>query len=226
MPLLLLLLSACTRPTLQIRDPGDPPVQAAIVPGCPSEADGRLSFCQWRRVLWARQVWAGGLTDYLIVSGNAVYNRYVEAEAMRAGLIALGVPAERILLEPRALHTDENIAYSLRIAAERGFDRLAVASDGIQTQGTCTMVESWSDGKVSCIAAPMDYRLIHARLAMGLPDVRIDPVPADEWLPLKEREARIAAELGTKPRGNSLLIYASHALLQPFGLAKPPVLPQ
>ena len=225
MALLLLSLFACSRATLQVRDPGAPPVQAAIVPGCPSEDDGRLSFCQWRRVLWARQVWASGLADTLIVSGNAVYNRYVEAEALRAGLVALGVPPDRILLEPRALHTDENIAYALRIAKAHGFEHLAVASDGIQTQGTCDMVQTWSEGTVTCVAAPMDCRLIHARLAMGLPDVRTEPVPEDEWLPLKEREARIAQELGTRPRGNSLVIYATHALLRPFGLAKPPVLP-
>ena len=33
---------------------GEPlPVDVAIVPGCPSEADGTLSACQWRRAAWA-----------------------------------------------------------------------------------------------------------------------------------------------------------------------------
>lgn len=221
-----LLLLACARPLLQTANVDTPPVDATIVPGCPTESDGRLSHCLWRRAVWAQHVWASGRTRYLITSGNAVYNRYVEAEALRSALIALGVPADRVIPEPRALHTDENIAYSLRIADARGFRTLAVASDGIQTTGTCQMVREWSQGERSCVVAPMDYAVVHARLGLGLPDVRVEPVPESEWLPLEERERAIAEQLGTRVRGNSLWIYFKKAVGAPFGLSRPPTLPE
>ncbi len=201
------------------------PIDAALVPGCPSDDDGRVSACQWRRIVWAHHLWASGLTKNIIVSGNAVYNRYVEAEALMAGLVALGVPESRIWVEPQALHTDENVAYALRIADAAGFRSLAIASDGVQTVGTCAMVRLWSETERTCIAAPMDYPLVKARLASGLPSVRTEPVPAADWEPLEARERRIAAELGRAPRGASLWIYISKILISPFGLSHPPPLP-
>ena len=202
-----------------------PPVDAALVPGCPSDDDGRVSACQWRRIVWAHHLWASGLIENFIVSGNAVYNPYVEAEALKAGLVALGVPERRIWLEPRALHTDENVAYALRIADAEGFRSLAIASDGVQTLGACAMVRLWSAAERTCIAAPMDYPLVKARLASGLPSVRTEAVPAADWEPLEARERRIAAELGRAPRGGSLWIYATKILISPFGLSHPPPLP-
>ncbi|MFN7146110.1 MAG: YdcF family protein [Myxococcota bacterium] len=222
----LLFALACARPTLQVGPLDRPAVDATLVPGCPAEDDGRLSPCLWRRVVWAHHVWASGLTRTFIVSGNAVYNRYTEAEALKAGLVALGVPADRVFVEPRALHTDENVAYALRIAEAEGFTTLAIASDALQTTGTCDMVREWTGGGMTCLPAPMDYHLVRARLGMGLPDVRIEPVPEAEWMPLAEREQRIAEALGRKVRGNSLWIYFSKSLLAPFGLSKPPVLPE
>lgn len=222
---LLPLLLACSRATLQVGAVDRPPVDAAIVPGCPSLDDGRLSPCQWRRVVWAHHMWASGRTRTFIVSGNAVYNRYVEAEALKAGLVALGVPAERVYLEPNALHTDENIAYALRIADTHGLSTLAIVSDALQTVGTCEMVREWSDHTRTCLPAPMDYMLVKSRLAMGLPDARTEPVAEADWLPLEARERLIAEQLGRPKRGNSLWIYFSKSLLAPFGLSNPPPLP-
>jgi hypothetical protein len=221
----LLLFVACAHPTLQVGAADRPPVDAAIVPGCPSLDDGHLSPCQWRRVLWAQHLWASGLTRSFIVSGNAVYNRYVEADALKAGLVALGVPADRIHLEPQALHTDENIAFSLHVADAQGFETLSVASDAIQTTGSCTMIRAWSGHTRGCIAAPMDYPLIRARLAQGLPEVRTEPIPEADWMPLDERERRIAEALHRPKRGPSLWVYLSKSILAPFGLAHPPPLP-
>lgn len=243
----MLLLLACTRATLQVTPfdveaptvplgltpPSAPTTQASadapprrrvdagIVPGCPTDADGALGHCLWRRAIWAQHVWSSGLVDYLIVSGNAVYSPYTEAGALKGALVALGVPADRVIEEPRALHTDENIAYSLRIAQSRGFDTLAIVSDAVQTMGTCDMVRHWSEG-IRCVPAPMDYTLVHARMGMGLPDVRL--TPQADWLPLAERERQIAEQLGTPVRPNSWVIYIRGAFLGAFGLSRPPTL--
>lgn len=216
-------LTGCAHAPLQALP--EPPTPLAVIPGCPSEPDGSLSICQWRRVTWGHHLWASGLVSGFVVSGNAVYNRFVEAEALAAGLVALGVPRDRIALESRALHTDENIAYALRLLEARGETVVTVASDGFQAKGGCAMVRAWSDGRVDCIPAPMDYVLVRARMSEGMPDVRTAPVPESEWMPLREREDAIAAQTGWR-RPPSMLLYAGKAILRPFGLSRPPRLPE
>lgn len=220
-----LFVGAALAAPLQELPPSRLPVDAAIVPGCPSNDDGTLSDCQWRRALWAHHLYATGLVDRLIVSGNAAYNPYVEADALAAGLRALGVPDDRILREPRALHTDENIAYALLIADEHGLGDVVVASDLGQAPGGCLMVREWSRDTRECYASIIDYRWLRARLASGLPVVRTDPVPADEWLPLEEREAQIAAVTGERPRRSSLSVYLSRSVRALVGTSEPPAPP-
>lgn len=194
-------------------------VDLVLVPGCPTLPDGRLSECQWQRVAWAQHLWAVGVVERFVTSGDAVHNRFVEADAMAAGLVALGVPAERILREPRALHTDQNVALSLELLAP-GWS-FGVASDPLQAPGCCAMAEAWGR---DCVALVMDVPLTRARVEAGLPELRAEPVPPERWLPLDERERRIAALTGRR-RGNSLLLYMGKALLRPFGLSRPPPAP-
>jgi hypothetical protein len=196
----------------------DVPVDVAIVPGCPSESDGRLSTCQWRRVLWAHHLYAAGLARNFIVSGNAVQNPYVEAEALEAALVALGVPPERIHIEPMALHTDENIAYALTLADASGYRTFSVASDAGQASGACQMVREWSGHP--CAPATLEFPWMRARLAMGVPVVRTSPV--SEWMALGELEARIAAVTGRRKRPSSMWVYLGQTVVAAFGQSAPP----
>ena len=70
-----------------------------------------------------------GALDYLntypesvaIVSGGMGPGETVtEAKAMHDWLIAHGIPEERVLQEPKATSTEENLAFSFRIIRERG----------------------------------------------------------------------------------------------------------
>ncbi len=70
-----------------------------------------------------------GARDYLnqypesiaIVSGGQGKGENItEAQAMRDWLVAHGIAGERILMEPRATSTQENLAYSFAIIEERG----------------------------------------------------------------------------------------------------------
>src|SRR3954467_14171611 len=79
------------------------PFDVVIVPGCPSLDDGAMSPCQMSRAVWASILWKRGVASSFITSGSAVHSPYVEAEALAAGMVALGVPPERIWLEPNAL---------------------------------------------------------------------------------------------------------------------------
>ncbi len=179
---------------------------ALIVPGCPTDEDGRVSACQWRRASWAAELFHAGAVDQLVVSGAAVYTPYSEAEALAASLVVLGVPADRVHLEGRARHTDENAALSLALCEERGWTRLAVASDGLHAVVIQKMLDEWG---AQAFALPVtDYR------DLPRPDLVIAPTPG--WLPPEEVDDR------ARPAA-SLVHYAWRAITSPVLQHGPPV---
>jgi uncharacterized SAM-binding protein YcdF (DUF218 family) len=206
------------------KSPPDPafgenrPLDAVLVLGCPAEDDGRLSGCQWQRAIWGHALWKDGVTEHFITSGNAVYNRYIEAEAMKAGMVALGVPEDVIWTETQALHTDENAAFALALMEVNGWETLGVASHPGHAQGARAMLRGWGQPTV---ALGMDMEYVVGQMN-GLPDVRVEPVPEDEWLPLGKRERVIAKRLGRSKRPSSLFVYPWRALSGTFGTNRPP----
>lgn len=95
------------------RSPGTREV--VVVLGTPVSPDGTLGenlTARVRRAAALAESWPNAL---LMVSGAAVQNRFVEAEAMAAGLVAGGIDPRRIVLEPHARLTLENAAYTLRL---------------------------------------------------------------------------------------------------------------
>ncbi|MCP4809147.1 MAG: YdcF family protein [Proteobacteria bacterium] len=166
----------------------DEPFEALIVPGCPTEADGSVSACQWRRASWAAELFHGGAVENIVASGAAVYTPYAEAEALAQALEHLGVPSDRILVEDDARHTDENAAFSLQICEDRGWQRLAVASDGLHAVVVEKMLIEWG---ADAFALPVtDYR------TTPVPEIRVEPT--DRWRPPHEvdERSRPAASLG------------------------------
>ena len=213
-----LLHFGCASRRLEVRTPPSVPFDAIIVPGCPSAADGALTVCQARRAMWAAIQWERGYAQNFITSGSAVYSPYVEAEAIAAAMTLLGVPAERIYLEPNALHTDENIYNALQIARQKGWTRLAVASDKGQAVGACQMLEDWHD---QCGAFSMDYPLVERRMQAvpGLLAVRVPKVTTG-FVPLRQREIERARRLGRWRRPPSFFVYAVMLLRKACG--RPP----
>lgn len=203
----LLAAIGCTK-QLDINEPGEP-LDTVLVPGCPSEEDGALSRCQWDRVLWAHRLWEDGVTRTFITSGNAVYNPYIEAEALRAGLIGLGVPGDVIYTETQALHSDENIAYALAMMEELDLDTVGVATHPGHTTAIRQMARGWGH---QVVAIPIDMGEVRDVDTETLPEIRTSPVDDDEWIPLKRRERVIAARLGFRPRLGSFLVYTAHGL--------------
>ena len=174
-----------------------------IIPGCPSEEDGSLTLCQMARAAWGSILWQRGVTGAFITSGGAVHSRYVEAEAIAAGMTALGVPADRIWIEPNALHTDENMYDSLQIARALGFRTIAVASQKGHAAWSCRMLEDW--GVSGCRAFSVDMNAVRASGARErLASVRTPAAP--DYLPIVERERAIAARIG-RHRPPSYLLY-------------------
>ncbi len=192
----------------------DAPFDAVIVPGCPSEADGRVSECQWQRAIWAAELVSAGSARHVILTGGAVYTPYVEAEGLAAAMVALGIPAERLHLEPLARHTDENAGFALALAQELGFERLAVASVPVHAVLMDEMMLRWG---VNVVGIPLDRRIVRARMAQPLPDVRTDAVAG--WVPFEVQKAERKAR--GEDRGSSLHHYFTRALA-PDGTYAPP----
>jgi SanA protein len=85
---------------------------------------------KYRTLSWrldaALAVWSAGKVRTLIVSGNSIGTRYDEAKSMRDGLVALGVPAEFILMDPLGVRTWDQV---LRARVVFGQQRLIIISE-------------------------------------------------------------------------------------------------
>jgi len=191
---LLACVAACAPSRFEVKSIPVEPFDAVIVPGCPSEDDGSPSRCQLGRAGQAAILWRQGWTRNFIVSGSDVHTPYVEAEAIAQAMTLLGVPPQRILLERDALHTDENVYYSLHVAEAAGLRRLAVASFAPVASWMCVLMERWGH---ECSAIPMDEAALEKFLPpydAALKALRAHRVPV--WEPLDQREARIAKANG------------------------------
>jgi hypothetical protein len=233
LPLAALLLPACAVARGAARhEPSWPaaPLDAIIVPGCPMEEGGALSRCALGRALWAAVLVARGAARNVIVSGAAVHTPYLEAEGMALVLAALGVDGARIHLEPNALHTDENMFFSLQIARARGFHTLGVASSRGHARSGCAFLESWGQ---PCVPLALDQDAVRARhvAARGRLDaLRVPEVPRAAWLPLAARERRLCARDGRPRRPPSYLLYAQIGIMRtngerwvPYAPVRPPL---
>lgn len=205
-----------------VRLPTAQPFDAAIVLGCPSNDDGSPTLCQLGRALQASLLWRAGQVQYFIPSGAAVHSPYVEAEALAQIMVAAGIPADRIFLEPNALHTDENVYNGLQIARRMGWTRLAVLSDRGHSGFGCQFLTSYGS---DCAALSVDRGAVkqrHAELATTLASLR---APVDRsFLPLAERERRQFVATGRR-RPPSFLLYPSIAIMRSNGESWQPVAP-
>lgn len=107
----------------------DEPYDAIIVPGYPFRPNGKMNPIYKVRLYWAYHLYKHGKTKNIIVSGSAVHTPYVEAKVYALYLIELGIDPDDIIIEDRAEHSLENVFYSMEIAKEHGFEKVAVVSD-------------------------------------------------------------------------------------------------
>jgi uncharacterized SAM-binding protein YcdF (DUF218 family) len=143
--------------------------------------------------VWAFFVYEDGHAQEFIVSGGPVQTPWAEADMLRAAMVYLGVPAEKIQVERQALHTDENVFYSLDLARSLGWEKIAVASDPGHAGLACELMNHWGE---PCAVLPADYvRLHHAMQIHYFTDVT-GVTPERDWLSLHARERRLAKEQG------------------------------
>jgi uncharacterized SAM-binding protein YcdF (DUF218 family) len=135
------------------------PYDAIIVPGYPFRPNGKMNPMYKVRLYWAYHLYKEGKTKRIIVSGSAVHTPYVEAEVYALYLIELGIDPDHIIIEDRAEHSLENVFYSMEIAREHGFKRVAVVSDKAQTFMIKYLANKF-DHEISADFLPAKWRFI------------------------------------------------------------------
>lgn len=108
------------------------PFDLIIVPGVPYNGNNWSKIMK-DRILWSKFLFEKGYTKNILYSGGAVYTPYIESKIMALYAEALGIPKENIFTEEKAEHTTENLYYSYQLAKEKGFKKIALATDPYQT---------------------------------------------------------------------------------------------
>jgi len=99
-----------------------------IVLGYPANPDGTPSPEQRERVLEAVREYKADVAPYIIMSGAAAHNQYIEADVMAQLAREQGVPASAILEDVQAQNTIQNIYYSARIMHQYGWSSAEIIS--------------------------------------------------------------------------------------------------
>lgn len=94
---------------------------AIIVLGTPADDDGNPTPAQLARVTQAVREYDRGVAPWLIFTGGAAHNRFVEADVMAAVAAAQGIPPSAIFVETKAKDTIQNACYSETLAKEHGW---------------------------------------------------------------------------------------------------------
>jgi len=171
------------------------PFDVIIVPGFPYEP-GVVPSILKLRLRWARYLFQKGLTANIIFSGAAVYTPYAEGIAMKIIADSLGLPSNRLFAETQAEHSIENVYYSMRMAHNMGFKRIAVATDPFQACMLEPLMKKYCPG---IELVPIVYSKIKHERDQIPPITSIDAL-VDNFVALKERETRVQRYSGTKGR--------------------------
>jgi len=107
------------------------PFDVIIVPGVPYDKSATTSMMTMR-LYWAKQLYDSGFTKNIIFSGSSVYTHFVEGIAMKIMADSLGIPSGNTFYETKAEDSTENVYFSWRLAREKGFTKIALATDPYQ----------------------------------------------------------------------------------------------
>lgn len=86
-----------------------PEIKVGLVLGTTDRVKGRENLYFRYRIDAAVRVWKSGRLETLIVSGDNLSPYYNEPEKMKQALIERGVPADRIVCDPRGLRTLDSV---------------------------------------------------------------------------------------------------------------------
>ena len=167
------------------------PYDVIIVPGVPYQ-DPLLKSVLKSRILWAKYLFERGITKNIIFSGASVYTTYIESKVMKIYADSLGIPSENTFAEEEAEHSTENIFYSVQMARELGFKRIALATDHFQAIFLKGYIKKkFPDVEIITI----QYEKINMKTAW--PEIDAESAYAEHFVSLIDRENKIKRFKGT-----------------------------
>lgn len=138
------------------------------LPQEPHRADAiiALGTNDLRVAVFAASLYRRGLAPLMVCSGGIAHQGDLlatgwtrpEAEIFADAAIEQGVPAESILLEPRALNTAENIRFTRALLADRGMrptSLLFVCKPFMQRRVRATLAVEWPEMSASVVSQSM-----------------------------------------------------------------------
>ena len=171
----------------------DAPFDVIIVPGVPFEGE-TWSPVMKLRVYHSLHLYRRGIAKNIIYSGSAVYSPYYEGRIMALYGAALGIPQEHIFEEIEAEHSTENLYYSYKIAQEKGFKNIALATDPFQIN----MIRKFrKKHKLPIALLPFNFDTLRS---YSLTEPKIDPTSAfdSSFVSIVEREGLWKRLKGTR----------------------------
>jgi uncharacterized SAM-binding protein YcdF (DUF218 family) len=174
------------------------PFDVIIVPGVPYDKAATTSVMTLR-LYWAKHLYDSGFTKNIIFSGSSVYTPFVEGIAMKIMADSLGIPPEHTFYETKAEHSTENVYYSWKMAKEKGFQKIALASDPYQSVILKRFMKKYTPGVKSI---PIVFPLLDID-DRSLP--KIDTIAAfnENFVSITERESfwqRFRGTMGKRVR--------------------------
>lgn len=121
------------------------PYDVIIVPGVPYDKAATTSVMTLR-LYWAKHLYDSGFTKNIIFSGGPVYTHFVEGIAMKIMADSLGIPPEHTFYETTAEHSTENVYFSWKLAQEKGFQKIALATDPYQAALLRRFIKRYTPG--------------------------------------------------------------------------------
>ncbi len=170
---------------------------AVIIPGFPYQPGKKMNAIYRMRLAWAYELYLEGRTEHIILSGGAVHTPYVEAEIFALYLMEMGVPADVLILERNAEHSMENVFYSMEIAEQYGYEKVAVATDMWQA-GMIQIIGKFHGHDLSKVDfLPAKFSIVNRYWKSFEFDINHELAFRNDFIPLVERKDKDTRKLGT-----------------------------
>ncbi len=160
------------------------PFDVVIVPGLPYDSS-KINPVFKARLLWAKELYENGIAKHIIFSGSAVHNPYIESAIMKMMADSMGIPTQHTFIEEKALHSNENVFYGVQLANKMGFEKIAVATDPIQS----LVIKKYTKENFEHVSIlPFSIKTMPVYYKTTLPKVNEENAYVCDFIPLKERE--------------------------------------
>jgi len=160
------------------------PYDVIIVPGVPYDK-ANTSSVMTMRLYWAKHLYDSGFTKNIIFSGSSVYTQFVEGIAMKIMADSLGIPAGNTFFETQAEHSTENIYFSWKMAREKGFVKIALATDPYQAALLKSFMKRYTPGVKSI---PIVFSMLDID-DRSLPKIDTTAAFVHNFVPITKRES-------------------------------------